>query len=62
MRQPNSAEVVKEIAADTRTPAEVVEKMYDEVWEAYSKDARITDYMQVLVAKRVREDLRNRTR
>lgn len=62
MRQPKSDEVVKEIAADTSTPAEVVEKMYDEVWEAYSKDARVTEYMQVLVAKRVREDLRNRTR
>ena len=61
MRQPNADDVVKAIAADTRTPAEVVEKMYDEIWEAYSKDARITDYMPVLVAKRVREDLRNRS-
>lgn len=62
MRQPRAEEVVREIAAATRTPTEVVEKMYDEIWEAYSKDARITDYMQVLVAKRVRADLRDRTR
>jgi hypothetical protein len=62
MHQPNAEEVVKEIATATHTPQEVVEKMYDEMWEAYSKDARITDYMPVLVAKRVREELRNRAR
>lgn len=60
MRQPNADDVVNAIAADTSTPREVVERMYEEVWDAYSKDARITDYMPVLVAKRVREDLRNR--
>jgi hypothetical protein len=36
--------------------------MYAETWEAFSKDARIQDYVHVLVAKRVREDLRNRGR
>jgi hypothetical protein len=60
MRQPHVDDIVKAIAADTSTPPEVVERMYDEVWEAFSKDARITDYMPVLVAKRVREHLRNR--
>jgi hypothetical protein len=62
MRQPAVDDIVKAIAADTSTPTEVVEKMYREVWEAYSKEARVTDYMPVLVAKRVREDLRNRSR
>jgi hypothetical protein len=62
MRSPKAEEVVKEIAADTRTPEDVVEKMYDEIWQAYSKDARITDYMQLLVAKRVRDSLRSRER
>jgi Protein of unknown function (DUF3562) len=61
MRQPHVDDLVKAIAADTRTPPEVVERMYDEIWEAFSKDARITDYMPVLVAKRVRENLRNRS-
>jgi hypothetical protein len=60
MRPPNADDVVKEIAADTRTPTDVVERMYAEVWEAFTKDARITDYVPALVAKRVREDLRNR--
>jgi hypothetical protein len=62
MHPPNADDVVKEIAAATRTPTDVVERMYAETWEAFSKDARIQDYVHVLVAKRVREDLRNRGR
>jgi hypothetical protein len=62
MPQPKADELVKAIAADTGTPADVVERMFEETWNAYSKDARIMDYLSVLVAKRVRETLRNRAR
>jgi hypothetical protein len=39
-------------AADTNTPAETVSKMYAETWAECSDDARILDYLTVLVAKR----------
>ena len=59
MAQPNVEDVVRTIAADTNTSAEIVSKMYAETWDAYSDGARIMDYMAVLVAKRVRENLRS---
>ena len=59
---PNADDIVKEIAEAFRTPTDVVERMYAETWEAFSKDARVTDYILVLVAKRVRENLRNQGR
>lgn len=59
MRQPNVDDIVKSIAADTRTPPEIVQQMYAQTWAEYSADARIMDYMSVLVAKRVRETLRD---
>jgi len=58
MRQPNADDLVKSIAADTRTPPDVVEQIYEQTWAEYSDGARIVDYLTVLVAKRVREKLR----
>jgi len=58
MAQPKTEDIVKAIAADTHTPTETVSKMYEETWAEYSEGARIMDYMTVLVAKRVRENLR----
>jgi hypothetical protein len=57
--QPNVEDVVKAIAADTHTPAETVSRMYADTWAEYSEGARIMDYLTVLVAKRVRENLRS---
>ena len=59
MAQFNAEDVVNAIAADTNTPAETVSKMYAETWAEYSDGARILDYLTVLVAKRVRENLRS---
>ncbi|MEA3117120.1 MAG: hypothetical protein QOI13_390 [Paraburkholderia sp.] len=59
MRRPNPDDFVKEIASATRTPPDVVERMYAQTLEAFTKDARITDYVPILVAKRVRELLRH---
>jgi hypothetical protein len=58
MAQPNAEDVVKAIAAATNTPAETVSKIYAQTWAEYSDGARILDYLLVLVAKRVRENLR----
>jgi hypothetical protein len=62
MAQPNTEEVVNAITADTKVAAETVSKMYADTWAEYSKDARIMDYMTVLVARRVRENLRRMPR
>ncbi len=50
--------VVKAIAEETNTPTETVSKMYADVWAQYNDGARIRDFMPLLVAKRVRENLR----
>jgi len=57
--QPNVEDVVKAIASDTNTPTETVSRMFADTWAEYSEGARIMDYMTVLVARRVRENLRS---
>jgi len=58
MAQLNFDDVVKAIASETNTPTETVSKLYAETWAEYSDGARILDYLTLLVAKRVRENLR----
>jgi hypothetical protein len=58
MAQLNFDDVVKAIASDTNTPTETVSKLYAETWAEYSDGARILDYLTLLVARRVRENLR----
>lgn len=58
MRQLDAEDIAKEIAAETNSPIDLVSKMYMETWAAYSEGARVMDYLTVLVARRVREDLR----
>ncbi|MBB5408998.1 MULTISPECIES: DUF3562 domain-containing protein [unclassified Paraburkholderia] len=60
MAQPNAEDVIKAIASDTNTPTETVSKLYEDTRAEYSDGARVMDYMTVLVAKRVRENLRHR--
>lgn len=62
MTPPNADEVVKEIAAQTNTPAETASKMYSDLLAEYYKDARIADYLPALVARRVRENIRAASR
>jgi hypothetical protein len=58
MATPNvDNEIVRMIAADTDTPEETVSRMFEETWAEYSEGARIMDYLSVLVARRVRENL-----
>ena len=58
MTKRNVEDVIKQIAAATNTPEETVTRMYQETWTEYSEGARITDYLTVLVARRVRDNLR----
>lgn len=62
MAQPNVDDMVKSIAKDTGAPPETVSEMVSQTLEAFSDGARITDYLTVLVTKRVREDLRGKHR
>lgn len=58
MATPNvDNEIVKTIATDTDTPEETVSRMFAETWAEYSEGARIIDYLSVLVARRVRDNL-----
>jgi hypothetical protein len=58
MATPNvENDIVKEIASNTNTPVETVSRMYEETWAEYSEGARIMDYLSVLVARRVRDNL-----
>ncbi|WP_429283577.1 DUF3562 domain-containing protein [Paraburkholderia sp. GAS41] len=50
--------MIEAIATDTNTPVETVSRMFAETWAEYSEGARITDYLSLLVARRVRENLR----
>lgn len=59
MATPNvDRELVKVIAADTNTPIETVSRMFEETWAEFSEGARVMDYISVLVARRVRDNLR----
>lgn len=58
MATPNiDNEIVKTIAIATDTPEETVSRMFAETWAEYSEGARIMDYLSVLVARRVRDNL-----
>ncbi|WP_206997076.1 DUF3562 domain-containing protein [Trinickia mobilis] len=61
MTLPHIEGVARAIASDTHAPFEAVEKMCEETWTQFSEGARIMDYLPVLVARRVRESLRNNT-
>lgn len=64
MAQPQTSvdEVVQSIAAETNTPAETVSKIYADTLADYKTDARVFDYMPLLVAKKVRDTLRHSTK
>jgi len=59
MAKPNIEEVVQQIAQETSTPQETVSRMYEDTFAQYNEGAVIRDYLHVLVAKRVRENLRH---
>lgn len=59
MAKPNIEEVVQQIARETSTPQEAVTRMYEDTLAQYNEGAVVRDYLHVLVAKRVRENLRN---
>ena len=59
MIEPAKDALVRAIADEANVPFEIVSKMYEETWTAFSDGARITDYLTVLVIRRVKENLRS---
>ncbi|MBA1365106.1 DUF3562 domain-containing protein [Burkholderia gladioli] len=60
--QINVEEIVESIASETRMPKETVSKLYEKTLAEYRDGARILDYVALLAAKRVRDDLRQQKR
>jgi hypothetical protein len=58
MAQPNTEDLIRAIAEDLHTPTETVSRMFSEVWTEFSDGATVMDYLPLLVARRVRENLR----
>ncbi|AEA60595.1 DUF3562 domain-containing protein [Burkholderia gladioli] len=56
--QINVEEIVESIASETRMPKETVSELYEKTLAEYRDGARILDYVALLAAKRVRDDLR----
>ncbi|MBN3725791.1 DUF3562 domain-containing protein [Burkholderia sp. Ac-20379] len=54
----NVAEIVESIATETHTPKETVSALYEKTLAEYREGARILDYVVLLAAKRVKNDLR----
>ncbi|MGA7779985.1 MAG: DUF3562 domain-containing protein [Paraburkholderia sp.] len=60
--QPNVDEVVQAIAAETDTPTETVSQIYADTLADFRVEARVFDYLPLLVAKRVRSKLKHSKR
>jgi hypothetical protein len=60
MKTATQAELIARIAEETRAPLEEVTQTYLDAWRDLSVDARIQDYLPLLVAKRVTAQLRER--
>ncbi|WP_186081988.1 DUF3562 domain-containing protein [Burkholderia gladioli] len=60
--QINVEEIVESIASETRMPKEIVSELYEKTLAEYRDGARILDYVALLAAKRVRDDLRQQKR
>lgn len=60
MKKPELSEIVREIALATNHPEDFVSDMYVGVTANMKHDARIVDFIPLLAAKRVRENLKTR--
>lgn len=58
MKTQTPAELIAKISERTHVSIPEVERAYASTWNELQSDARITDYLPVIVAKKVAEDLR----
>jgi hypothetical protein len=59
--EPNVDEVVRSIAEETGAPTEMVSRMYADMLAEFRNDARVFDYVPLFAAKRVRNELRDKS-
>lgn len=57
-REAQDRAVAEAIAAETDTPPEIVQEIYEQELSSLASDAKITQYLDVLVTRRVRMMLR----
>ncbi|MFP6562080.1 DUF3562 domain-containing protein [Paraburkholderia sp. B3] len=58
-RNDDARTIVQELASSTNQPEQLVSRMYAEALADFRHDARIMDYVPLLAARRVRENLKN---
>jgi hypothetical protein len=58
MKTQTPAELIAKISERTHVPVHDVERVYASTWNELQADARITDYLPVIVARKVAERFR----
>lgn len=58
MKTQTPAELIAKISERTQVPIPDVERAYASMWNELQRGARITDYLPVIVARKVADDLR----
>jgi hypothetical protein len=59
MKKDDVTTIVQEIARSTKKPEQMVAALYAEALIEYKQGARIVDYVPLLAARRVRENLKS---
>ena len=59
MKRDDVATIVRDIALSTNQPEKLVAQMYAVALSEFRQGARITDYVPLFAARRVRESLKN---
>ncbi len=55
----DTRQIVQELASSTNQPEQLVSQMYADALEEFRRIAQIMDFIPLLAARRVRENLRN---
>jgi hypothetical protein len=58
-RKEDTKTIVQELASSTNQPEELVSRLYAQALADFGHDARIVDYVPLLAARRVRENLKS---
>jgi hypothetical protein len=56
--EPDHLSAIRALAEATHHPVDEVNELYSQTFESLNSDARIKDYLIILTAKKVRDELR----
>ena len=59
MKRDDVVTIVRDIALSTNQPEKLIAQMYADALAEFRQGARITDYVPLFAARRVRESLKN---